>query len=202
MEKRIGAVVLAAGASTRMGRPKQLLPYRKKTVLQAVLDVLLECALDSIVVVVGHRADAFRQSLESRPVTVCRNPNPDRGMFSSILSGLQALPDGTNAAMVVLGDQPWIAPDVVRRVMTAYRCSGKGIVIPIHNGRRGHPCLIDLDSYGNAIRALDGHTGLKPLVRGYPEDTLEIPVEEEGILTDLDTPEDYRKALKNLDRPT
>jgi molybdenum cofactor cytidylyltransferase len=198
MDKKIRAIVLAAGASTRMGQPKQLLPYGRLTVLQTVLDVLLGCPLDGIVVVLGHNEDAVRGDLGGQPVTICRNPFPDRGMFSSVLCGLGVLPDGTSAALFVLGDQPWIRADVVQGVVEAYRRTGKGIIVPVHNGRRGHPTLIDLDRYGDAIRDLDGDSGLKPLVRGYPGDTLEVPVSEKGILTDLDTPDDYRRALEEL----
>jgi molybdenum cofactor cytidylyltransferase len=198
MDKQIRAIVLAAGASTRMGQPKQLLPYGKHTVLQTVLDVLLECPLDDILVVLGHNEDAVRRSLRAETATVCKNPHPERGMFSSVLYGLDSLPDGTNAALFVLGDQPWITPAVVRGLLTAYRRTGMGIVVPVHEGCRGHPVLVDLDRYGNAIGDLDGNSGLKPLVRGYPDDTLEVSVPERSILTDLDTPEDYRKALEDL----
>ena len=200
MDKKIRAIVLAAGASTRMGQPKQLLPYGRHTVLRTVLDVLLGCPLDGIVVVLGHNGDAARGDLRGVPATICQNPLPARGMFSSVLCGLDALPDGTSAALFVLGDQPWIRPGVVQGVVEAYRRTGRGIVVPVNNGRRGHPTLIDLDRYGDAIRALDGDSGLKPLVRGHPGDTLEVPVFEEGILTDLDTPDDYRKALEELNR--
>lgn len=198
---QIRAVVLAAGASRRMGRPKQLLPYGNRTILQHVLDVLLGAGLHGVTVVLGHRADAVRGSLSGFPVHVCLNPDPDRGMLSSLRVGLSSLPADTNAVLVALGDQPNISPGVVSRIRQAYLVSGKGIVVPTCAGRRGHPTLIDLDRYGRAIHALDDNLGLKPLVRGHPEDTLELAVEDHGVLEDLDTPEDYRNALKVLDRP-
>ena len=201
MPKHVSAIVMAAGASTRMGTPKQLLPYGDRTVLQVVVDVLAASTLDHIQVVLGHLAVKVRHSLGNRPVAVCVNPDHTKGMFSSILCGISALPSSSDGLMVVLGDQPQISLDVVNDLLAAYRGSGKGVVLPVHHGRRGHPSIVDLHRYGVEIQALTGEAGLKPVVRGHPEDTYELPVRDEGVLADLDTPEDYQQALARLAAP-
>ena len=196
MFKRIYAIVLAAGMSTRMGSPKQLLPFGDRTVLQRVVDTLLEADLDGIVVVLGHGAEAVRESLAGRRVNFCLNPDYQKGMFSSLLCGISALKGSADAALIALGDQPQIEAGVVRGVVAAYREGEKGIVVPTFGGKRGHPALIDLARYRAEIFALSGETGLKPVMRGHPDDTLELEVEQGWILRDIDTPEAYRAELK------
>ncbi len=195
MKRRICALVPAAGMSTRMGSPKQLLPFGGKTVLQTVVDTLLEANLDGILVVLGHKADTVRGSLAERPVKFHVNPDYRKGMFSSILCGLSSLAESADAALIALGDQPHIRSSVVRKVAAAYHNGKKGIVVPVYGGKRGHPALVDLGRYFPEIQSLTGEYGLKPVMRGYPDDTLEVDVEDEGVLRDIDTPEEYRAEL-------
>ncbi|MCE2439167.1 MAG: nucleotidyltransferase family protein [Candidatus Latescibacteria bacterium] len=198
MKKRICALVPAAGMSTRMGSPKQLLPFGGKTVLQTVVDTLLDANLDGILVVLGHRADAVRESLAERPVLFHLNPDYRKGMFSSILCGLSVLGKSADAALIALGDQPNVRARVVRKVAAAYRKGDRGIVVPVCRGKRGHPALVDLGRYLSEIRSLTGEDGLKPVMRGHPDDTLEVEVEDDGVLRDIDTPEEYRAELDRL----
>ncbi len=195
MKKRICALVPAAGMSTRMGSPKQLLPFGRKTVLQSVVDTLLEADLDGILVVLGHEADTVRGSLAERPVMFHVNSDYRSGMFSSILCGLSTIIKSADAALIALGDQPHIRSNVVRRLAAAYQNGNKGIVVPVCRGKRGHPALVDLGRYFSEIQSLTGEHGLKPVIRGHPDDTLEVDVEDEGVLRDIDTPEEYRAEL-------
>lgn len=198
MGDQIYGLVLAAGMARRMGTTKQLLPFGDKTVLQTVVDTLVDAKLAGVAVVLGHDAEAVRDSLRGRPVRFCVNEAYREGMFSSVLCGLRALPTDADAALIALGDQPQIALNAVRAVAQAYREGDKGIVVPVSGGRRGHPVLIDLSRYRREILSLSGDRGLKPVVRGHPEDTLEVPVDDEGILRDLDTPEDYRAEVARM----
>ena len=198
MGDRIYGLVLAAGMARRMGTTKQLLPFGDKTVLQTVVDTLCGAKLAGVSVVLGHDAEAVRESLRDRPVRFCVNEAYREGMFSSVLCGLRALPADADAALIALGDQPQIALNAVRAVVRAYREGDKGIVIPVSGGKRGHPVLIDLPRYRREILSLSGDRGLKPVVRGHPEDTLEVPVDDEGILRDLDTPADYRAEVARI----
>jgi molybdenum cofactor cytidylyltransferase len=196
MKKNIYGLVLAAGLSQRMGTPKQLLPFGPKTVLQTVLDVLLGLQVMDVIVVLGHEAERVRDSLGDRNVTYCYNADYKEGMFSSVLCGVNAIPDTADAMMIALGDQPHIEARVGRAVVDAYQCGSKGIVIPTWDGKRGHPALVDLKRYRDKIVFLPGDEGLKPIMRGYVDDTLELEVDDAGILRDLDTPEEYRLELE------
>ena len=198
MGDQIYGLVLAAGLARRMGTTKQLLPFGDKTVLQTVVDTLLGAKLAGVSVVLGHDAEAVRDSLKDRLVQFCVNDAYREGMFSSVLCGLRGLPTDADAALIALGDQPQIELNVVRAVVRAYREGSRGIVIPVSGGKRGHPVLINLPRYRREILSLSGDQGLKPVMRGHPQDTLEVPVDDEGILRDLDTPEDYRAEVTRI----
>ena len=196
MNEQIYGLVLAAGMARRMGSTKQLLPFGDRTVLQTVVDTLSGADLAGVVVVLGHDADAVRESLRGRTVLCCVNDAYREGMFSSVLCGLHHLPEDADAVLIALGDQPQIELNVVRAVLRAYREGDRGVVIPISGGKRGHPVLVNLSRYRDEILRLSGDEGLKPVMRGHPHDTLEVPVDDEGILRDLDTPEDYRAEIE------
>ena len=112
------------------------------------------------------------------------------GMLTSIQAGLKALPEGARAAVIMLGDQPFLTARVVDAVVAAYEKGRPGLVIPTFQGRRGHPVLIDL-KYKDEVLALDPLDGLRALVRAHADDILEVHTGDANILRDLDTPEDY-----------
>ena len=190
----IYAIVLAAGESRRMGTPKQLLPFGGKTLLQTVVDRLLRSRADGVLAVLGCRADEVRASLADRPIRFVLNPAYAQGMLSSVRAGVATLPPDATAALICLGDQPLVDPAVVDRLIETHRETGAGIVLPTFNGKRGHPALISL-RYRDEILTLSGDPGLKAVMRGHPEDTVEVAVDMPEILADIDTPEDYQKAL-------
>jgi molybdenum cofactor cytidylyltransferase len=189
----IAAVVLAAGESSRMGRPKLLLPYRGVTVLECVLRAVLDSPVDRTVVVLGFGRERIGRLLEPLPVEAVMNPDPGRGMLSSILTGLAALPDDPGAVFIVPGDHPDLTPAVFKALLDARAASGKGLIVPTREGRGGHPLLMDL-AYRHEAGRLDPAAGLRALLLAHPDDVFRLPVEAGGILTDIDTPADYRKA--------
>jgi len=206
----IVAIVLAAGESRRMGTQKLLLPFGDTTVAGAVVKAALGSSADATLVVLGSDHEAVREVLEpldekskspgARKAPAGRlgfaiNPNFSLGMLTSIQAGLRALPPDAKAAVIVLGDQPFLAPRIVDAIVEAYGKSEKGIVIPAFKGRRGHPVLIDLE-YRAEVLALDPCDGLRALMLAHPEDILEVEVADPNILRDLDTPEDYRSGPK------
>lgn len=140
----IWAVVLAAGKSERMGSPKMLLPFGKRTLIEKVVAGVMKFPVDGIVVVVGARREEIERRLFPYPVKPVYNPEYERGMLSSVQKGVANLPDEARAVFVVLGDQPHTPVSTVERILAGYRRSGKGIVLPVYRGRRGHPTLIDL----------------------------------------------------------
>jgi len=117
-------------------------------------------------------------------------------MLSSVICGLNALPVKTGAFLVYLGDQPQIIGDVTFKVINAYKKSGKGIIIPIFNNKRGHPVLIDY-KYKSEIQKLDPEKGLRQLMEKFSNDIYEIECGRPEILRDIDTPQDYRFETEN-----
>ncbi len=191
----IWAVILAAGESRRMGRQKLLLPFGDATVVEAVVRAALASDVDKAVAVLGADREAIRSKLERSGVAFAVNEKFSDGMLSSIQTGFRALPPEASAAVVMLGDQPFLPPSVVDAVVRGYRESLKGIVIPAFRTRRGHPVLIDL-KYRDEILAFDPADGLRRLMCTHPEDIAEVEVDDANILRDLDTPEDYAATKK------
>lgn len=189
------AIILAAGSSRRMGTQKMLLPYGNTTMLGSVIQNVLSSSVDSVHVVLGADHIKILDHLKSLPVEICYNQDHLSGMLSSVICGFNSLPGDTGAALVFLGDQPSISPRVTNAVIAAYNDSLHGIVIPIINHRRGHPLLVDL-KYKRDIGRLDLEQGLRALMHHFPEDVLEVEVNDPGILIDIDTPEEYQKVNK------
>lgn len=191
----IWAVVLAAGESRRMGTQKLLLPFGETTVVEAVVRTALASSVDRALAVLGADRDAVRKKLEPYGVDFAVNEDFAKGMLSSVQAGFKALPTGAEAAVVMLGDQPFLPARVIDTVIDAYREGGKGIVVPAFRGRRGHPVLIGL-VYRDEVLGLDPAEGLRQLMRAHPDDIFEADVEDANILRDMDVPEDYANELK------
>ena len=190
----IWAVVLAAGESRRMGTQKLLLPYRGTTVVETVVRAALDSNVDETLVVLGADQEAVREALKSYPLTFAVNEDFRRGMLSSIQAGFRALPRGTEAAVVMLGDQPDVASRTVDELVLAYRENCRGIFLPVYAGGGGHPIVIDT-KYREEILGLDPEIGLRGLRRAHPEDVVEVEVSEPDAPEDMDNPDDYKKAV-------
>jgi molybdenum cofactor cytidylyltransferase len=195
----IQAIILAAGKSERMGRVKPLLPWGKRTLIEATIDGIARSLANETLVVLGAAREVIEPVIAKHDLRTVFNPNFGRGMLSSIQRGLEAVPRNARAVLFFLGDQPPPHPAMINRLIRAYDNTGKGIVLPVHCGRRGHPVLIDL-KYRNEIRALDPGIGLRQLMRDHPEDVLEVRTRSPRVLHDIDTPEDYERALESRRR--
>ena len=182
------AIVLAAGMSTRMGRPKQLLPLGGRPAIAGIIDVLLK-QLDQVVVVVGHRSEEVAAAIADRRVTLAVNIEYRLGMLSSVQCGVRAAVEADY--LICLGDQPQLACSVVEQVVQASETSDRGMVIPTYEGKRGHPIFLS-QKYRREVLALSLEGGLNKLIHRNPADVLEVAVAEDGILEDMDTPADYR----------
>jgi len=188
----IAGILLAAGASTRMGGAnKLLLPYRGEPMVCGPARALLEAGLRPVVVVVGHDADAVERALEHLPVHTVVNPDFREGMGASLRAGVEALAPDAEAVAVALGDLPTLSGRSVRAVVEAFRASPRGIAVPVFRGRRGHPVVFDLCRYRAALAAVHGDRGARAVVAAHPGDVLEVPVDDPGVVQDVDTPEAY-----------
>lgn len=193
----IWGIILAAGESRRMKSPKMLLPYDNSTILEKVIENVNKSEVNKALVVLGSSAEDILKVIGDLQVKPCFNENFREGMFSSVKCGFNSLPDSADAAIVFLGDQPRISPLVINLLIRAYHKSGKGIIVPVHNNKRGHPILIDM-KYRDEIMNLNPEIGLKALTQKYPDDIQEVDSADEAVLTDIDTQEDYYKELNQI----
>jgi molybdenum cofactor cytidylyltransferase len=177
-----------------MGTQKVLLPWGSTTVIAHIVDVLGRCALDEIVVVVGHGGEQVAKALSGRAVRIVENPRHAEGMLSSVRCGLRALSESCETVLVALGDQPAVSEEAVQAVLEAFAGTGKGIIVPIHGGRRGHPLLF-AHRYAGEVLSRHDDVGLRGLLADHPDDVLELPVSSPSVISDMDTPEDYRREL-------
>ena len=193
----IVAVVLSAGASTRMGSPKALLPVEGVPFIERIVRALERADVDKTLVVLGYNADAMREAIAYLGVDTVVNPDYARGQLSSLQTAIRALHgEAVEAILVHLVDHPFIESEVVNRMIGAFRAQAKLIVVPRFAGRRGHPVLFSSKLFPEFLAA-SLETGAKPVVRGHPEETLELETGEEGILIDIDTPAEYRKHVRS-----
>ena len=186
----IWGIILAAGASTRMKKQKMLLPYKGKTIVATVISNTISALNKNLVVVLGANRLEISKEISNFQLKIIENQRYSEGMLSSVLCGLEALPDETEAFLVVLGDQPQIGSDVTFKVIDAYKNSGKAIVIPVFEKRRGHPVLINF-KYKTEIQGLNPEKGLRALMEKFADDIFEVECGSPEILRDIDTPQDY-----------
>jgi molybdenum cofactor cytidylyltransferase len=194
MDNNVWAIVLAAGKSTRMKQQKMLLPFNGKTIIETVILNILPVLGKNIMVVLGSHHLEIKNQMGKLPVKTCMNENYEEGMLSSVICGFRALPVDAEAVLVFLGDQPQIPGEVTRLVIKAWQNSDKGIVIPVTNGRRGHPVLIET-KYKSEIEQLDPGKGLRQLMEKFAEDVEETECSLPEILRDIDTPEEYSREI-------
>lgn len=193
----ICALVLAAGRSERMGTQKLLLPLGGKPVIARIVDELQQSPLQETVVVVGRNAEKVQQALKGRAVTFVTNPDFTGDMLSSVRCGLRAIPAGCVAVLVVLGDQPNLTSELVRKLISAFKESGRGIIVPAHHGHRGHPLLIATRFRDELLRRHE-EVGLHGLLDAHYEEVFRLEFSDAAVLEDMDTPEDYQRHLSSI----
>ncbi|HEY66215.1 MAG TPA: nucleotidyltransferase family protein [Caldilineae bacterium] len=195
----ISAIVLAAGMSRRMGRPKLLLPLGDELVIQRVVRTVMSSAVDETIVVVGHRRAEMEEALTHFHVRVVYNPDYAQGeMLSSIQAGLRAASLQAAAALIVLGDQPGIPSTVIDRIVATLREHSDRICLPTYGGRRGHPIGLPRRFWPEVL-ALGWDASLRDVIRNHQANIVEVAVPDEAILMDMDTPEDYEWVIGRLE---
>jgi molybdenum cofactor cytidylyltransferase len=191
----ISAVILAAGESKRMGKPKLLLPYGDKTIIEAVIQKVMQSEAGKIIVVLGAGKDKLRELIGKYPVAIAENNEYQSGMLSSIQCGLRAVPIDADAVMILLGDQPMINGIIIDQLADTLQHTEKGIIIAVHKGKRGHPILIKT-KYRKEIEQLGPENSMHDFTRKFASDIQEVETETTDVLRDIDTPEDYHNEIK------
>ena len=186
------ALLPAAGASRRMGRPKLLLPVNGRPMVSGVVEALRGGGVREIVLVTASGDEALQTWARQNGVTVALNPDPNRGMLSTIQEGITALA-GKLAGEILLvspADLPNLQPETVAELIRKMIETGAPLALPIYHGKRGHPLAI-APRLIPEIDTLDSKIGLKQLRDRHEAELLEIEVEDDGVVQDVDTPEDY-----------
>ena len=179
-----------------MGAFKPLLPFGNQTVIERCIDYLRKGGVETIIVVLGHRAQDLQNRLAHLPLTFALNPDPDSPMSASITAALPRLPDGTDAILIALADHPAVPPTVVSTLISEWQ-SGARLVIPTWQNRGGHPVLIDL-RYRAELQNLDPAGGLRTLFQAHPDEVKRVPVDSPFVARDMDTWDDYRALYKEV----
>jgi putative nucleotidyltransferase with HDIG domain len=196
----IAAIILSAGFSTRMGQFKPLMPLGEKTLLHRTIDLFETSGVDDILVVTGHRAGEVERAVSQTAACCIENDVHEKGMFSSVSKGVAALSTTCRAFFLLPVDIPLVRPATVRRLTKAFeQRNDKRILLPVFDGRPGHPPMIDarLCPY---ILSWHGRGGLRAFFAEHAEVVLEVPVADEAILQDLDNPDDIAQVTRRLSR--
>jgi CTP:molybdopterin cytidylyltransferase MocA len=193
------AIVLAAGDSTRMGRPKALLaaPDRRPFVLR-IVDELLAAGVTEIVIVTGRHHEAIAEVIgrDGERVRLARNLDPDRGQLSSVWVGMDAVvTPASDGLMLTLVDVPLVTAGVIRQVIDTWGKSRAPIVRPAIGSRHGHPVIFDRAVLPE-LRVAPLDVGAKFVVRAHAAEIVDVPVDDDGCLVDVDTPSDYEALTR------
>ena len=191
----VSAILLAAGESKRMGKPKLLLPFGKGTILGQTIDNLLSSKVGEVIVVVGYKAQEMIKAIANRPVKVVMNPFYHQGMSTSIVTGLNLVDNKAQKLMVALADQPLINNKVFNRLVEESLGADKGIIIPTYRGKRGNPIIFST-KYKEELLSLKGDVGGRQIIKQHPDDILEVAIDSESINIDIDTMGNYYSHLK------
>ncbi|WP_018305875.1 DVU_1551 family NTP transferase [Desulfitobacterium hafniense] len=192
----IAAIILAAGFSLRMKSFKPLLPLGSASVIETAIQSFRKAGFMDIRVVLGHKAGELLPICDALGVQPILNEDYAEGMFSSVKAGVKSLGREVDGFFLLPADNPLIQADTLQRLYEGFNLGPGGIVYPVCQGKRGHPPLISR-SYRDSILSWRGEGGLRALLEHYQADALEVGTEDQGVLLDMDTPEDYRTLLKH-----
>lgn len=198
---KIAGIILAAGASKRMGaQNKLLLPIGDETVIKRTVRNYKQAALDPLFVVTGYEADEISEQIFELNVCVAHNPDFENGLASSLSRGITALGDHAeiDGALIGLGDMPFIESSHLEQIMKQFDPQHeRSLVVPVYNGKRGNPVLWGARFF-EEIAQLQGDVGARQLLERHADQVTVIEIENESVRTDIDTPADYEKLSKQF----
>ncbi len=192
MGTKVSAILLAAGRSQRMGAPKPLLPVQGRPAITRCLESLHNSGVAEIVLVVNPEGGDIVTAAKDTPVRVAVNERPVSDMAASVMAGLALVDRDATGVMVCLCDHPLIRPETLESMISAHSRTPGAIIIPVYRGRKGHPTLfprLDLEDLGT-------YATLRDVIGRHRAKISLLDVEDEGVILDMDTPEDYRKIIE------
>lgn len=190
--KSCAAIILAAGQSSRLGRPKQLLKYQNKNLLQHAIDVAKQSSAQPVIIVLGSHADIILKEIDTSGIDVVRNDDWQSGMASTIRCGIHNLQADVDAVILMVCDQPFVTPDLLNSLMDKQRETGKPIIASQYGETIGTPALFHKQFF-TGLMMLKGDTGAKKIMMEHRDLLTTIPFLKGSI--DIDTIDDY-KALE------
>ena len=193
-------IILAGGMSTRFNRPKQLIKWAGKCLIEHVMDNAAESDLEKIVLVLGYRFEEIFQEITLNPINpkieIVENPHYQDGMSTSLTTGLSRVKDRYPSVMFLLGDQPLIDTALINELLHGYRQNKKEIGIPVYRGRRGNPALFSATFY-DALMKTSGDAGGRHIMDAHPESVWTLEVDRSLQFFDIDTEKDFTN-FKNI----
>jgi molybdenum cofactor cytidylyltransferase len=201
VKRRVAAIVLAAGRSTRMGGPNKLLAeIGGKPLVRIAVQEALGSPARPVIVVTGHQHERVEAALKGLPVTIVHNPDFADGLSTSLKAGIAALPPDADGVIVCLGDMPQVDAALIGRLIAAFDPErGALVVVPTIEGKRGNP-VVWSRRFFSALATLDGDVGARHLIASYPEAVSEVALSDRAALVDVDTPEAFDALKSEMER--
>ena len=190
----LAAVILSGGASSRMGSPKALLPYQGRPFLEHLLEIAIHPEIGARRVVLGADAEFIAKAIPLKAHEMIINSQWEKGQLSSIQAAVRKLPAGTEGMLLLLIDHPLISSALVGELIAQFYKSKKPIVLPVYEGRRGHPVIFSASLYPELLRA-PVETGARAVVWAHRDEVEEVPTNEEGCVLNLNNPETLNRAM-------
>jgi molybdenum cofactor cytidylyltransferase len=194
----LAAVILSGGSSSRMGSPKALLPYQGRPFLEHLLQIARHPKIGVRRVVLGAHAEPIAKEVHLSADEIVINDQWEKGQLSSIQAGIRSLPRGTDGILLCLIDHPLISEGLVNELIEAFYTKHAPVVLPVYEGRRGHPVIFGATLYDEILKA-PLETGARAVVWAHAKEVEELRTNEQGCVLNLNDPETLQRALRPLE---
>ncbi|MCF8068979.1 MAG: molybdenum cofactor cytidylyltransferase [Desulfobacterales bacterium] len=192
---RIAGIILAAGKSTRMGKPKQLLLYKGRPMLANIIESALRSNLDEVIVVLGHQYEAVKKKIKLNHVNVVINHHYEKGQSTSLKAGMDTVLSLYDGVMFLLGDMPFVDDKVINNLIETYKHSEKEIIVASFHQKRGHPVLFNGSLFSELKQIAEKDEGARSILEKYPDRIEYVEFSDDRIFIDIDTQKDYENLL-------
>lgn len=183
--------------STRMGRPKQLLKLGNKTLIRVITENVMASTVDEVLVVTGYLEHEVSAAINGLPVKIIYNPNYEQGQGTSLALGVKAIDVKASAILVFMSDQPLISPELIDMIIGEFKKRRCVALRPTYKGIPGHPVMLS-SSLSLELKALKGDEGARQILKKLGSDAVYLPVQDEAVIFDVDTLENYEELMKRI----